>query len=94
MKPSPVPLSDAKEYLRVGADDDDLLIQRLLDAVGQELAHYIGPDMPTGDLPDDLQLAVLEQAAWHYDNRGEADVKPGLVPAAARIAARYKRVRL
>ena len=50
--------------------------------------------MPTGDLPDDLQLAVLEQAAWHYDNRGSMDAKPGLVPAAARIAARYKRVRL
>lgn len=45
-------------------------------------------------VPDDLQLAVLEQAAWHYDNRGSMDAKPGLVPAAARIAARYKRVRL
>lgn len=44
-------------------------------------------------VPDDLQLAIMEQAAWHYDNRGAADVKPGLVPAAARIAARYRRVR-
>ena len=94
MTPSPVPLTDAKDDLRALHDDDDLLIQRLLDAAALELAHYIGPDMPTGTLPDDLQLAVLEQAAWHYDNRGEADVKPGLVPAAARIAARYKRVRL
>jgi len=35
----------------------------------------------------------MEQAAFAYDNRGAVDVKPGLVPAAARIAARYRRVR-
>lgn len=93
MTPSPVPLTDAKDYLRALHDDDDLLIQRLLDAAGQELAHYIGVTLPD-PLPDDLQLAVLEQVAWQYDNRGCMDVKPGLVPAAARIAARYKRVRL
>jgi phage conserved hypothetical protein, phiE125 gp8 family len=44
-------------------------------------------------VPDDLQLAIMEQAAFAYDNRGNADAKPGLVPAAARIAARYRRVR-
>ena len=44
-------------------------------------------------VPDDLQLAVMEQAAFAYDNRADPDAKPGLVPAAARIAARYRRVR-
>lgn len=44
-------------------------------------------------VPDDLQLAVLEQAAFAYDNRGTIDAKPGLTPAAARICARYRRVR-
>ena len=44
-------------------------------------------------VPDDLQLAIMEQAAFAYDNRGNADARPGLVPAAARIAARYRRVR-
>ena len=46
-----------------------------------------------GSVPDDLQLAIMEQAAFAYDNRGNVDVKPGLTPAAARIAARYRRVR-
>jgi len=46
-----------------------------------------------GSVPDDLALAIMEQAAFAYDNRGAVDVKPGLVPAAARIAARYRRVR-
>lgn len=45
-------------------------------------------------VPDDLQLAIMEQAAWHYDNRGEVETKPGLTPAAARIAARYRKVRV
>lgn len=155
----PVSLADAKDYLRALHDDDDLLIQRLVDAAGRELEAYceialtrqtitinvtaegegdtiilpVGPLAPdavvsvngapvtsgisggrwpsvtlpvtiTGPVtityeagfavvPDDLQLAVLEQAAWHYDNRGAVDVKPGLVPAAARICARYRRVR-
>jgi len=46
-----------------------------------------------GSVPDDLALAIMEQAAFAYDSRGAVDVKPGLVPAAARIAARYRRVR-
>lgn len=44
-------------------------------------------------VPDDLQLAIMEQAAFAYDNRADPDAKPGLVPAAARICARYRRVR-
>lgn len=44
-------------------------------------------------VPDDLQLAVMEQAAFAYDNRGDTDAKPGLTPAAARICARHRRVR-
>ena len=47
----------------------------------------------SASVPDDLQLAIMEQAAFIYENRGSADAKPGLVPAAARIAARYRRVR-
>lgn len=47
----------------------------------------------SASVPDDLQLAVMEQAAFAYDNRGDAEAKPGLVPAAARICARYRGVR-
>lgn len=58
------------------------------------LTYEAGFGDTSARVPDDLQLAVLEQAAFTYDNRGSVDVKPGLMPAAARIAARYKRVRL
>lgn len=47
----------------------------------------------SASVPDDLQLAVMEQAAFAYDHRGDVEAKPGLTPAAARIAARYRRVR-
>lgn len=161
----PVTLDDAKQHLRVMADDDDLAIQRMVLAAAREIEAYcdialtrqtislivladerqpdlihalpIGPLAPnanvtvdgaalvngvTGDrwpvlmlpdfmhgtvavtyeagfgdtsasVPDDLQLAIMEQAAFAYDNRGAMEVKPGLVPAAARICARYRRVR-
>ena len=60
-------------------------------------ALHVTYDAGFGDtsaaVPDDLQLAVLEQAAFAYDHRGDVEAKPGLTPAAARIAARYRRVR-
>lgn len=47
------------------------------------------------ELPDDLVLAVLDQAAVYYDARGATDGKvPSLSPHAARITARYRGVRL
>lgn len=160
---SPVSLADAKDHLRVMHDDDDLLIQRYIDAAAREIEAYceialtrqtisltvlaeggdiiplpIGPLAPDAEvtvdgaplvngitlgrwpvlmlpdwmtgpvavtytagfgstadsIPDDLQLAIMEQAAFAYDNRGDAEAKPGLVPAAARICARYRRVRV
>lgn len=57
------------------------------------LAYEAGFGDTAASVPDDLQLAVMEQAAFAFDNRGNADARPGLVPAAARIAARYRRVR-
>lgn len=44
------------------------------------------------DIPSDLQLAILDQAARLYDLRGVDDAKQGLSLAAARIAARYRKV--
>ena len=86
-------LTDAKRYLRVDGDDDDATIATLLAAASAELARYIGAELPD-PVPADLQLAVLEQVAWHYDNRGTMDARPGLCPAAARIAARFRGVSL
>lgn len=43
-------------------------------------------------IPEDLQLAVMDQAAKLYDLRGAEDGKQGLSLAASRIAARYRKV--
>lgn len=57
------------------------------------LTYEAGFGDTSASVPDDLQLAIMEQAAFTYDNRADPDAKPGLVPAAARICARYRRVR-
>lgn len=57
------------------------------------LTYEAGYGDTSDSIPDDLQLAIMEQAAWAYDHRGDVEAKPGLVPAAARICARYRRVR-
>lgn len=87
-----VTIADAKDHSRVLHDDDDLLFQRLIDAALVELAHYIAAPLPN-PLPADLAFAACEMVAYAYDNRADPDAKPGLVPAAARIAARYRGVR-
>lgn len=47
------------------------------------------------ELPPDLVLAVLDQAATYYDARGASEGKLlALSPHAARIVARYRGVRL
>ena len=45
-------------------------------------------------IPADLRHAVADQAARLFDMRGAEDGKPTLAPAAARIAARWRRVRI
>lgn len=45
-------------------------------------------------IPDDLVHAVLDHALRLFDLRGDVDESPRLAPSAARIAARYRRVRL
>ena len=87
-----VSLIDAKEHARVLHDDDDLLFQRLIDAALVELARYICAPLPD-PLPADLAFAVCEMVGYAYDNRADPEAKPGLVPAAARICARYRSVR-
>lgn len=57
------------------------------------LTYEAGFGDTSASVPDDLQLAVMEQAAFAYDHRADVDVKPGLTPAAARICARYRSVR-
>lgn len=88
-----VSLTDTKQHLRVLHDDDDLLIQSYLDAALAEVPRYICADLPD-PLPADLVYAVMDMVTVMYDHRADPEAKPGLPPAAARIAARYRRVAL
>lgn len=90
-------LTAAKLHARVDFDDDDSDLLLMLSAAAGDVAHaaeYTLPDDAT-DLPDDLRLAILDQAAMLYDARGGMTDRPlGLSMAAARITARYHGVRI
>lgn len=45
-------------------------------------------------LPRDLHHAVMDQALRLYDRRGDVDAPATLCPSAARICARYRRVKV
>lgn len=45
-------------------------------------------------IPEDLSHAIMDQALKLYDMRGDMDAPPTLAPSAARICARYRRVRV
>lgn len=45
------------------------------------------------DIPHDLQFAIIDHASRLYDMRGADEGQQGLSIAAARICARYRRVR-
>lgn len=63
--------------------------------VGQIVVEYVAGfgDQPD-DMPHDLRLAIMDQAACYYDARGPADRRvQAFSPHFARIIARYRGVR-
>lgn len=90
-------LTAAKLRARVDHNDDDPDLLLILAAAAGDVAHAAEYTLPvlTTDLPDDLKLAIIDQAAMLYDARGGDTERPaGLSMAAARIVARYRGVRL
>ena len=90
-------LTDTKLHARVDGDDDDTGLVLMLAAAAADVAHAAAYTLPTAsaDLPDDLRLAIIDQAAMLYDARGCDTERPaGLSMAAARIVSRYRGVRL
>lgn len=70
-----VTLQEAKEYLRVDAEDEDALILSLLGAA-QGLCMDVARVSEESDLSGDLEnarAAVLYAAAYLYEHREEAD---------------------
>ncbi|WP_151720483.1 head-tail connector protein [Gemmobacter serpentinus] len=87
----------AKLHARIDFNDDDDGLLLILAAAAGDVAHAAEYTLPpaAADLPDDLRLAIIDQAAMLYDARAQDTERPvGLSMAAARIVARYRGVRL
>lgn len=70
-----VTLPEAKEYLRVDAEDEDTLILGFIGAA-QEICMDVARVSEEADLADDLEnakAAVLYTVAYLYEHREEAD---------------------
>ena len=66
-----------------------------LDAVDGDslvVSYVAGFGLTASSIPPDLALAIMDQAAAYFDQRGPIDAPQGLSLAASRIAARYRRV--
>ena len=90
-------LTDTKLHARIDGDYDDTGLMLMLASAAGDVAHAAAYTLPAdaADLPDDLRLAIIDQAAMLYDARGGDTERPaGLSMAAARIVARYRGVRL
>ncbi|NGM46400.1 phage gp6-like head-tail connector protein [Rhodobacter sp. SGA-6-6] len=90
-------LTAAKLHARIDHADDDPDMLLILSAAAGDVAHAAEYTLPpaAADLPDDIKLAIIDQAAMLFDARGgETDRPLGLSMAAARITARYRGVRL
>lgn len=58
------------------------------------ITYTAGYGADASTIPDDLAHAIMDQALKLYDRRGDVDAPATLAPSAARICARYRRVRL
>ncbi|MDR5650978.1 head-tail connector protein [Ruixingdingia sedimenti] len=90
-------LTAAKLHARVDHDEDDPDMLLMLAAAAGDVAHAAEYTLPAlaADLPADLKLAIIDQAAMLFDARAQDTERPvGLSLAAARIVARYRGVRL
>lgn len=63
-----VSLADAKAYLRIDADDDDGVVERLIAAASDHLAS-IGVDMEVLPVPPSVEQAQYLLIGHFYENR-------------------------
>lgn len=60
----------AKAHMNIVGNDDDEIIQLYIDAAEQWISNYIGKPLDELDpFPGDLKLAILNQAAFYYEQR-------------------------
>lgn len=66
--------------------------RQFMDGKTLVISYPAGFGSTAASIPEDLQLAIMDQAARAYDLRGAEDGPQGLSLAASRIAARHRRV--
>lgn len=80
-------LGGGRPYVRWLSSYHDLTPSRI------SIEYTAGYGEAAGDIPNDLQLAIMDQAAAMYDGRSPSDAKtPTTSPHMARIGARYRGV--
>lgn len=90
-------LAAAKLHARIDGNDEDEALSLMLEAATADVLGAAGIRAPEDleTLSDDLRLAICDQAAMLYDERGpatERDRPRGLSLAASRIVARHRGV--
>lgn len=63
-----ISLADAKAYIRVDHDEEDVLIERLIAAAGNHL-QSIGVNMDANPVPPSVELAQLLLIGHFFGNR-------------------------
>ncbi len=65
-----VSLKDLKQYLRVDATSEDVLIENFGKAAERLVRDVLREDVPTSDV---VRVAILYAASYLYEHREEAD---------------------
>lgn len=76
-----ITLTEAKSYLRVDHDSDDVLIQTLIEAAQEQAEQFLGHDFTETDadtgevtqlpIPATVKLACLRMVAAFYESRAD-----------------------
>jgi hypothetical protein len=70
-----VTLADAKAFLRLDADDDNTVVERLIAAAGDHLKS-VGVDMDADPLPPSVEHAQYLLIGHFYENREAVSTEP------------------
>lgn len=70
-----VTLDEVKEYLRIDADDEDVLLTSLLQSAEYICQDIIRADAAKLEKSKNAKVAVMYTTAYFYEHREEADYK-------------------
>ena len=66
-----ITLQQAKEWLKVEHDLDDLFLSMLIPAAKEQAGGFLNRDWDPGEYPDSVRVDVLNIIAYRYEHRGD-----------------------